>query len=125
MASNIAGSAAPSDERARQRPPRCRGRSPLLRLGPGALGRSAGVLGRRALVRNAPDRTARVVGDEQRAVLGDGEGGGAAPDLGALVAGSPKAGREILVIAFWAAVLEWDARDFVPGRHRAVPRALQ
>src|SRR5438552_2861133 len=110
MASNIAGSAAPSDERARRRPPRCRGRSSsrgLLRLGPGALGRSAGVLGRRALVRNAPDRAARVVGDEQRAVLGDGERGGAAPDLGALVAGSPEPGREILVISLRPAVLKW------------------
>src|SRR5271168_5262906 len=109
MASNIAGSAAPPDERAPPRPPRCRDRSSsrgLLRLGPGAVGRSAGVLGGRALVGDPPDRAAGVVGDEQGAVLGDRERSGAAPDLGAFFAGSPETGREILVIAFRPSVLE-------------------
>jgi hypothetical protein len=36
--------------------------------------------------------------------LGDDEGGGTAPDLGALFARRPEAGREILVPAFGAAV---------------------
>src|SRR5207248_8147589 len=124
MASNIAGSAAPLDERAPPPPPTHRDRSLPPRRGPGALCRSAGMLGRRALVRNPPDRAARIVGDEQGAVLGDGERSGAAPDLGALFAGSPEAGREILVIALRPAVLERHARDFVAGRDRAVPRAL-
>src|SRR5437868_952861 len=100
MASNIAGSTAPPDERTRPRPPSCRDRSMLPRVGPGALRRSASMLGRRPLVRNPPDRAAGVVSNEQGAVLGDRERGGAAPDLGALFAGSPEAGREILVIAF-------------------------
>src|ERR1700746_2612274 len=122
MASNIAGSAALPDERTMPRPPRCRDRSLLPSPGPRALDRSAGVLGGAPLRRNAPNCAAGVVSDEQGAVLGDGERGGAAPDLGALFAGSPEPGREILVIPLRPAVLEWDARDFIPGRYRAVPR---
>ena len=83
------------------------------------------MLGERALVGDAPDRAAGVVGDQQRAVLGDGKSGGAAPDLGELFARRPEAGREILVPAFGTAVLERHAHDLVPGRHGAVPRALQ
>src|SRR5271168_1193270 len=116
MASNIAGSAAPPDERTRPRPPGCRDRSLLLRRGPGALGRSTGMLGRRALVGNPPNRAAGVVGDEQRAVFRDGKRSGAAPDLGAFFAGSPEAGREVLVVTFGPAVLERHPRDFIPGR---------
>jgi len=43
-----------------------------------------------ALVGDAPDRAAGVVGDEQRAVLGDRECGGTAPDFGALLADTQK-----------------------------------
>src|SRR5437879_3649811 len=82
--------------------------------------RRGGMLGG-ALVGDAPDRAAGVVGDEQRAVLGDGERRRAAPDLGTLFAGDPKAGCEILVIAFGPAVLERHAHDLVAGRYRAVP----
>jgi hypothetical protein len=41
---------------------------------------------------------ARRSGKRARAVLGDGEGGGTAPDLGALFAGCPEAGRKVLVM---------------------------
>src|SRR5947209_11406846 len=50
---------------------------------------SAWVLAR-AGVRNSPDRSAGVVGDQQRAVLGDRERRGAAPHLGALLARYPR-----------------------------------
>src|SRR5207237_8482092 len=99
MASNIAGSAAPLDERAPPPPPTHRDRSLPPRRGPGALCRSADMLGRRALVRNPPDRAARIVGDEQGAVLGDGNHSGAAPDLAGLFAGSPADGLELRVLA--------------------------
>jgi len=62
----------------------------------GCLRRCGGVFGR-ALLGDAPDRAAGVVGDEQRAVLGDGERGRTTPDLGALFARRPEAGGEILV----------------------------
>src|SRR5437763_858394 len=79
--------------------------------GAGAVGRGEsprGRAGRRARlarlplrsgVGNAPDGAAGVVGDEQRAVLHDGERGGPAPHLGAVHAGGPEAGGEILVPA--------------------------
>src|ERR1700730_8737940 len=125
MASNIAGSAASPDERAPPRPPMCRDRSLFFRFGPGALGRSAGVLGGGALGRNPPAPASGGVGGEQREVLRVGARGGAAPDLGALLAGSPEPRREILVPAFRPSLLERHAYHFVPGRYRAVPRALQ
>src|SRR5215831_13727939 len=107
---------------------KCRPRSaasrPRLRIRSGFLRRRGGMLGGGALVGNAPDRSAGVVGDEQCAVLGDRECRRAAPDLGTLLARGPKAGREILVIAFGPAVLERHARDLVTGRYRAVPRAF-
>src|SRR5437762_14273069 len=106
MASNIAGWVARSDERTPPQPPNYRDRSPLLRFGPGAPGRSAGMLGGRSLIGNPPDRASRVVGDEQGAILGDGERGGAAPYLGTLFARYPEAGREILVVALRPAGLE-------------------
>src|SRR5260370_17902497 len=76
------------------------------------------------LVGDPPDCAAGVVGDEQRAVLGDRQRGGAAPDLGAMLARNPEAGGEILVIALGPAVLERHAGALVVGRLRAVPRAL-
>src|SRR6516225_1093569 len=91
---------------------------------PRRLRRCCGVLGRTP-VGDAPDRPAGVVGDQQRAVLGDGECGRPAPDLGALLAGNTEAGGEILVIAFGSAVLERHPNDLVAGRDRAVPRALE
>src|SRR6516164_1486311 len=87
------------------------------------LRRYGGVLGG-ALVGDAPDRPAGVVGDEQRAVLGNRQRGRATPDFGALLARDPEAGREILVVAFRPAVLERHPHDLVPGRDRAVPRAF-
>src|SRR2546421_12973400 len=77
-----------------------------------------------ACVGDPPDRPAGIVGDEQRAVLGDRERRGAAPHLGAVLARSPKAGGEILVMPLGLAVLERHAHDLVPGWFRAVPRAL-
>ena len=76
-------------------------------------------------VGNAPDRAAGIVGNEQRAVLGDGKCGRAAPDLGALSARGPKTGREILVVAFGSAVFEGHQDDLVAGRLGSVPRSLQ
>src|ERR1041385_2733777 len=48
-------------------------------------------------VGNAPDRAAGVVADQQRAVLGYGQCRGPAPDFGAVHAGDPEAGDEVLV----------------------------
>src|SRR5262249_52618666 len=63
-------------------------------------------LGTSTGVGNAPDRSAGVVGHQQRSVLGDYKRGRTAPDLGAPLAGHPEAGGKILIIAFGAAVLE-------------------
>src|ERR1700757_3068668 len=82
------------------------------------------MLGGRSLVGDPPNRAASVVAEEERAVLGDGERGRAAPDLGALLARSPKAGREVFVIAFGPAVLKWHAYNFVSGRFGTVPRSF-
>src|SRR5262249_14256918 len=89
-----------------------------------SLRRCGSMFGRRALIGDAPDRPAGVVGDEQCAVLGDREGSGAAPDLGALLTRGPEARREILVIPFGFAVFERHARDLVAGWYRPVPRAF-
>src|SRR5712671_3048962 len=99
-------------------------RLPIFRVRSRLLDRRAGDFGR-DLVGDPPDRAAGVVGDEQGAVLGDRERGGAPPDLGALLARRPEAGGEILVIAFRPAILERHADDLVASRFRAVPRALQ
>src|SRR6266404_7342390 len=99
-------------------------RLPIFRIRPRLLDRRAGDFGR-ALVGDPPDRAAGIVGDEQGAVLGDRERRGAPPDLGALFARYPKAGREILIISFRPPVLERHAHDLVAGRYRAVPRTLQ
>src|SRR5215471_4016694 len=76
-------------------------------------------------VGHAPDGIADVVGDEQAAVGGDGEAGGAAPDLRGLRAADPKAGEEVLVAAGGPAVLEGYAHDLVAGRLRGVPGTVE
>jgi len=68
---------------------------------------------------------AGVVGDEQRAVFGNGERSGATPDLGSTLARCPEAGHEILVIAFRPSVPERNPHHLVPGGFGAVPGAIQ
>src|ERR1700674_2974380 len=60
----------------------------------------------RSRIGDAPDGTAGVVGDQQRAVLGDRQRHGASPDLGATEARQPESGHEILVKSLRAAILE-------------------
>src|SRR3954447_8312531 len=73
-------------------------------------------------VSDPPDRAAGVIGDQERAVLRDGERRGPAPDFRALLAGSPETDSEVLVITLRPAVLERHPYDLVAGWHRAVPR---
>src|SRR5690349_5544810 len=96
---------------------------PSLRRRAGALRRHAALL-LRARVGDAPDGAAGVVGNEQRAVLGDGERGRSAPHLGAMHARDPEAGGEVLVPALRTAILERHAHYLVADRLRPVPRAL-
>jgi hypothetical protein len=91
--------------------------------GLGFLRRCGGVFGR-AVVGNAPDCAPVSSATSNEPSLATARAA-AAPDLGALFAGRPKAGREILVSAFGAAVFERHPHDLVAGRHGAVPRALQ
>src|SRR5438270_10886107 len=63
-----------------------------------------------------PDRSPRVIGDKQRAIFRDRERRWAAPDLGALRSRCPEAGREVLVMACGAAILERHAHDLAAGR---------
>src|SRR6267142_5643828 len=70
---------------------------------------------------DAPDRAVAVLGDQQRAVMGDGDPDRASPDLAVI---DDEAGDEILVFARRLAVLEADTNDLVAGPLRTVPRAM-
>src|SRR5262249_60089465 len=74
---------------------------------------------------DAPDRTAGIVGDEQRTILGDGKRSRASPDFSALLARYPEAGDEVLVVVLRPAVLERHAHHFVAGGLRAIPGPLE
>jgi hypothetical protein len=49
----------------------------------------------RASVGNTPDRAARVISDQQRAILGDCKRGRASPHFCALLTGYPEAGARL------------------------------
>src|SRR5438270_3669659 len=92
----------------------------------GRLWRAAAAAGRlRSGVGDAPDRAAGVVGNQQRAILGDGERRRPAPHFGAMQARGPEPGDEVLIEALRLAVLERHAHDLVAGRFGAVPGTLQ
>src|SRR5215471_7760714 len=76
----------------------------------------------RAGIGNTPDRAARVISDQQRAILGDCKRGRASPHFCALLTGYPEAGGEILIEAFRSAVFERHAHDLVASGLRPVPR---
>src|SRR5271155_2888057 len=67
---------------------------------------------------DAPDGAARILGDQNLAVLVYGDADRATPDFGIV---DPKSGGEIVVFAGRHAVLHDHADDFVAGAFRAVP----
>src|SRR5882724_2847209 len=69
-------------------------------------------------VRHPPDGAGGVVGDEQGAVMGDGDADRAAPDLAVV---DHEAGEEILVFAGRYAVLQQHADHLAAGAAGAVP----
>src|SRR6516225_12278471 len=75
----------------------------------------------RAGVGDTPDRAARVISDQQRAILGDCKRGRAPPHFCALLTGYPEAGGEILIEAFRSAIFERHAHNLVASRLRPVP----
>src|SRR3984885_5189074 len=72
-------------------------------------------------IRDSPDRAARILGDQQRAVLGYRHADGPAPDLRIV---NHEAGGEIVVFAGRHAVVHDDADDLVSGALRSVPRPM-
>ena len=71
---------------------------------------------------DAPDGAVAVFGDEEGAVVCDGDADGAAPDA---VVGEDEAGEEVFVGAVGDAVDEVDADEFVAGSLGAVPGAVE
>ena len=71
-----------------------------------------------------PHHISPVIGDEQRAIGGDGDADRAAIDGGVSRIGD-EAGQEVLRIAARLIVLEGHEDDLVAVEARAVPRAVQ
>src|SRR5579862_7073004 len=71
--------------------------------------------------RDAPDRVAAVVGNEERAVLRDGDTHGSSPRV---ALGGHEARHEVHVFARWLVVAEGQVYDLVAGSLRAIPRAV-
>src|SRR5262245_2720182 len=76
---------------------------------------------RRTAVSNAPDRARRIICNQQRTILGLGDGRRPSPYLGTLATGHPEAGCEVLVGTVRPVILERHAHHLVPGRLGAVP----
>src|SRR5579862_2332450 len=70
---------------------------------------------------DTPNRAARVLGDEQGAILVHRDADRAAPDFGIA---DDKSGGEVVVLAGRHAVLYYDADDFVAGSLGSVPRPV-
>src|SRR6266540_5916833 len=89
-------------------------------------GRRAGALARGCClvlltgIGDAPNRAARVIRYQQRAVLGHRKGCRSPPYLGAIDARYPKSCYEILVPALRTAILERHADDLVARRSRPI-----
>src|SRR5437660_217399 len=78
-----------------------------------------------AHVGNAPDGTARIIGDQQRSILGDRKRGRTSPHFRTLFTGYPEPGREILIETFRSAILERHAHDLIADWLRSIPRTFE
>src|SRR5271170_8294437 len=72
-------------------------------------------------VSDVPDGARTVVGDEQTAILGDGDAYGATPHLAVL---GDETGQEVFVAAIGVAAVHGDADDLITGTVGAVPGAV-
>src|SRR5271163_1859650 len=72
-------------------------------------------------VSDVPDGARTVVGDEQTAILGDGDAYGATPHLAVL---GDETGQEVFVAAIGVAAVHGDADDLIAGAVGAVPGAV-
>src|SRR5580765_1118278 len=80
-------------------------------------------MGNGTLVRNAPDCSAAIFADKERAVLRDGKSRGAPPDL---FIREDETNHEILVFPSWLAVLvERKTHNFVAGADGSVPGTMK
>src|SRR6516225_9764373 len=79
----------------------------------------------RSCIGHAPNRSASVIGNQQRSVFHYCQRSGASPHLGTMLTRHPEARHEIFVTSLRLTVLESHSNNLVARRRRTVPGALK